>query len=483
MADFIFNNSGSDMSETYSCQEEHCYLLAETFGKGDQFLHEDAGCGHKPAYSGYQGEYEMLCFDLNDRSSMCIQDSHQIIIKTDCPNNETKGNNQMDEETIGDNESMFDGLEGSTEDTSVIEIRQSEAKTGKKVNKPYKVSITKKRQGVEDIKFKKSSKQQSLKPSPVKPKTIKSSSSDTERQMDESDSEVQVISRRQRLSPPAPRRVALQAGNSNDIVEIFRSVVRSMNGVSILNSTEDILKAYSTEYVAEIVSIISGAVRYASNLQEFKVLVQTQIGEAGSEVRRKDEYQKKAYSKWAYRMYLETFKFTPKYLREHAQEDMRAYFNMKGEEKVEVFDRIFGKHRKNGIHNDAVYEILTNKAIVKKMLNLRYLQETLDDMKEQTKADIETMLFKVKPCPQGLLELFNKLRDETQGEGGVAAPGKKKQRFKLPWSLSQNIQSLIYFLGKLKYRARKENLVPERKLIQSRIKHFMTVKMYAALYI
>ena len=473
MADFIFNNSGSDMSETYSCQEEHCYLLAETFGKGDQFLHEDAGCGHKPAYSGYQGEYEMLCFDLNDRSSMCIQDSHQIIIKTDCPNNETKGNNQMDEETIGDNESMFDGLEGSTEDTSVIEIRQSEAKTGKKVNKPYKVSITKKRQGVEDIKFKKSSKQQSLKPSPVKPKTIKSSSSDTERQMDESDSEVQVISRRQRLSPPAPRRVALQAGNSNDIVEIFRSVVRSMNGVSILNSTEDILKAYSTEYVAEIVSIISGAVRYASNLQEFKVLVQTQIGEAGSEVRRKDEYQKKAYSKWAYRMYLETFKFTPKYLREHAQEDMRAYFNMKGEEKVEVFDRIFGEDRKKGVNNTAVYEILTNKVIVEEMLSLEYLEKTLEGMNEQTEVDIETMLVeKFKACPKAK-GLLNELRDETQD--GIATP-RKKQSFKLPWSLSQNIQSLIYFLEKLEYRAKKENLVPERELIQSRIEHFQSLK-------
>ena len=458
------------MSETCSSQNLSPNLRREKLYKGNEFERMIVG-----AYFNDQPEECPDFTDSEDVEGDCIPFTRKMIGEIGYESRSQ--NDQMYEE-----KDLFgDCLEGSTPEGSTRDAGEQSKTEPETVKKVIISKKSKKRQANEDIiKFKKLSKKESLKPSsakskPAKSKPAKSSSSDDEKQMDESDSEAQVMDKRKRRSPLPPGQYFRQAYNcSNDIIKIVSSVFLTMYGVLQQGCSDDILRAaYSIEYFVEIVSIISRAARYPSNLQEFIILARTQIGDVDPDKKRKDEYEKKVYSKWVIIKY-KTFKLTSKYLKERAQAAMREYFLMK-EDKVQLFNQIFGKDRKNGIHNDAAKEILTNEKIIDDMLNVKYLEKTLECMNEQTKADVQTMLVeKFKACPQGLLELLNKLRDGTQD--GVAAP-RKNQSFKLPWSLSQNIQSLIYFLEKLEYRARKENLVPERKMIQSRIEHFKSLQM------
>lgn len=174
--------------------------------------------------------------------------------------------------------------------------------------------------------------------------------------------------------------------------------------------------------------------------------------------RRNDEFQKKAYSKWAMKKYLE-YKYSPKYPKEKALADITRDFGMAmtTPEDIDAFNRIFGGDRKKGMNNYAIKVILTNKVIVSEMLSQDYLMDVYLEMCDQTENDI-------------LVNLVS--RFDSDPDALLLGLMDKAQSFKMPWSLSQNRLAINLFLKKLTFRAKKEKLKAVHKSLEGLVEAF-----------
>lgn len=190
--------------------------------------------------------------------------------------------------------------------------------------------------------------------------------------------------------------------------------------------------------------------------------------------RRKDELQKKVFSKITWYIYAKKFKLTCRITKEEAFANMKTKFKLNKPEKDRIFDRLWGNDKKKGMQNDAVFEILSNISLIDEFLGQKVLDEILDLMNNQTDEDIENnMTTKFAKNPDEFLAYLTGTKQVIKVDKGVTiATVNGKQSVKLPWSCQLNVQAMIAFLEKLKYRAVAEDLPQMRIMLDNRIEYF-----------
>ena len=170
---------------------------------------------------------------------------------------------------------------------------------------------------------------------------------------------------------------------------------------------------------------------------------------------RGDECQKKVLSKLTWLIYYRYKKARITKVKAHAR--MKQEFDLEGDDckegskltNAEIFDRIFGSDRKQGLHNDVVKEILVNEKLFNTLLNPKTLKGLRYKLDKQTNEDIETNII-------SKFETFS--IDELISMEKASTTGSSRQRIKMPWSRIENVQAILQFLRKLQHRAEKENL-------------------------
>lgn len=191
--------------------------------------------------------------------------------------------------------------------------------------------------------------------------------------------------------------------------------------------------------------------------------------------RRKDEQQKKVWSKITWHVYGKKFKTKSRITKETAFNKMKIYYRLEKAGKLIIFNRLWGEDKKKGMQNDAVLEILTNERLIVDFLSKEVLDKLLSIMHEQTGNDIEIIL----------IDRFDKDREDLltylSGESDqvvIVRDGKKpvkrsaQQQVKLPMTCNDNVKAMIEFLKKLQHRAQVEDIPRMVKMLQNRIEHF-----------
>lgn len=235
---------------------------------------------------------------------------------------------------------------------------------------------------------------------------------------------------------------------------------------------EDITKAYTNIVARKCILVLYGKSPDEQITEnEFANLLHQ---EEFKHDRRKDELQKKVFSKITWHIYAQKFKLSSRITKEDAFAKMKTKFKLNKPEKEMIFNRLWGNDKKKGMQNDAVLEILTNSRLISEFLGQEVLDEILNMMDQQTEEDIETnMTTKFTEDPDDFLSYLTGTKQVIKVEKGVSiSTVNGKQSVKLPWSCQLNVQAMIAFLEKLKHRAVAENLPQMSIIIENRIKHF-----------
>ena len=156
---------------------------------------------------------------------------------------------------------------------------------------------------------------------------------------------------------------------------------------------------------------------------------------------RRDVLQKKIHSKMAHFIYKYVFKTRRQISKVEAQARMKAYYGLNGNimlpypyqsTRDQIFERLFGREIKNGMHNDVVRMILTNERLYNTFVNQAFLLDFLSQLEIQTRNEIR----------------------------------------ELPWSRLMYTRALIVFLERLQIRARREHLIDQYDEITELISFF-----------
>ena len=179
---------------------------------------------------------------------------------------------------------------------------------------------------------------------------------------------------------------------------------------------------------------------------------------------RKDELQKKCYTKFCSSLYKEEkhgkirWEVTLEELSKKYNiplNQIKPFGNLTNEELLNL---IFLSHIK-GLHNDVVREFIYNPLFFKRF-NYKFLSAVVFEMHEQTRRELEeNFLERLKNEPIRIV--FEDMVDEN---------GNKRKSFKLPWTKAQNIESMIRFLEKIKFIADHEEQSLELKEASDHLK-------------
>jgi hypothetical protein len=259
------------------------------------------------------------------------------------------------------------------------------------------------------------------------------------------------------------------------LTDSFRTVLRACLKVEIAFDIDEAVKVIHGDSLTRkyILWIYGKQTHQEISLEDFRQLIDEEV----PNWRRKDELQKKVYSKWTWLIYHSKFKKTSRTTKTQALSDIKKKYKLQGLAKVEVFERIWGEEKKKGMYNGMITELLTNNIMIKDLLSVEYLEDVLESMHEQTESDIEVNLVQKFALDPNCLSkcLANTRIEETECQDShnskKSTKVNKEQSVKLPWSIKMNTEALTIFLDKLLHRALIEKL-PIHSLIQSRIDHF-----------